>query len=93
MEAPPQDVKRLQAFLGTTGCYRQNLPDFATVAKSLTCLVSGDNSWVWNTEEQTAYQRLKDSLVCAPVLGYPDPKQPYILDTEASAVGVVSVLS
>ena len=41
---PPQDVKRLQAFLGTTGCYRQNLPDFATVAKSLTCLVSGDNS-------------------------------------------------
>ena len=42
-EPPPKDVKGLQAFLGTAGYYRQYLPDFATVAKPLTCLVSGDN--------------------------------------------------
>ena len=69
------------------------MPDFATVAKPLTRLVSGDNSWVWNTEEQRAFQCLKHSLVFAPVLGYPDPKLPYILDTGASAVGVGTVLS
>ena len=89
----PKDVKTLQAFLGTAGYYRQYLPDFATVAKPLTRLISGDNSWIWGTEEQTAFQRLKDDLVSAPVLGYPDPKLPYILDTDASAVGVGAVLS
>ena len=35
------------------------------------------------TEKQTAFQRLKDNLVSAPV--------PYILDTDASAVGVEAV--
>ena len=89
----PKDVKALQAFLGTAGYYRQYLPDFATVAKPLTRLISGDNPWTWGTEEQVAFQRLKDDLVSAPVLGYPDPKLPYILDTDASAVGVGAVLS
>ena len=69
------------------------IPDFATVAKPLTRLISGDNPWTWCTEEQVAFQRLKDDLVSAPVLGYPDPKLPYILDTDASAVGVGAVLS
>ena len=86
-------MKGLQTFLGTAGYYRQYLPDFAKVAKPLTRLVSEDNSWVWNTEEQTALQRLKNSLVSAPVLGYPDPKLQYILGTNASAVGVGAVLS
>ena len=40
-----------------------------------------------------AFQKLKDGLVSAPVLGYPDPNLQYILDTDASAVGVGAVLS
>ena len=81
-------MKGLQAFLGY---YCQYLPDFATVAKPLTRLVSGDNSWVWETEKQTAFQRLKDGLLSAPVLEHPDLKLPYILDTDMSAVGVGAV--
>ena len=86
-------MKGLQEFLETVGYYRQYLPDFVTVAKPLTCLVSGDNTWVWNTEEQNAFQRLKNGLVSAPVLRYPGPKLQYILDTDASAVGVEAILS
>ena len=44
-------------------------------------------------KEQTAFQRLKNGLVSAPVLGYPDPNLPYILDTDVSAVGVGAGLS
>ena len=55
--------------------------------------MSGDNLWTWTSDEQAAFQRLKDGLVSVPVLGYPDPKLPYILDTDASAVGVGAVLS
>ena len=39
-------VKAWQAFLRTTEYYRQYLPDFATVAKPLTRLISGDNPWI-----------------------------------------------
>ena len=71
---PPKNVKGLQAFFETAGYYCQYLPDFARVAKPLIRLVSGDNSWTWTSEEQTAFQRLKNGFVSAPVLGYPDPK-------------------
>ena len=41
---PSKDVNFLQAVLGTAGYYWQYMPDFATVAKPLTQLVSRDNA-------------------------------------------------
>ena len=35
---------------------------------------------------------MKDCLVSAPVLRYPDPRLPYILDTDVSAIEVGAVL-
>ena len=84
-----KDLEALQAFLGTAGYYQQYIPDFTNIAKLLTRLTSGGNPWVWNMEEQTAFQRLKNRLVSAPVLDYPNPKLLYILDRDASAVGAV----
>ena len=55
--------------------------------------MSGDNFWTWTSDEQTTFQRLKDDLVPAPVLGYPDPKLQYILDTDTIAVEVGAVVS
>ena len=43
--------------------------------------------------QQNAFETLQKCLVTAPVLGYPDPKLPYILDTDASGDGVGAVLS
>ncbi|KAK2922219.1 hypothetical protein Q8A73_001704 [Channa argus] len=40
-----------------------------------------------------AFQRLKVALSEAPVLAYPDPQQPFIVDTDASGVGIGAVLS
>ena len=88
-----KNVKALQAFLETAGFYRQYLSDFVTVAKPLTRLVSRYNTWVWSTENQTAFQSLKDGLVSAPMLGYSDLKLQHILNTNASAVGVGAVIS
>ena len=90
---PPRDLKELQAFLGTAGYYRQYLPDFATVARPLHQLTSKGTEWVWDTDAQEAFDELRRRLVTAPILGYPDPKLQYILDTDASDVGVGAVLS
>ena len=90
---PPTSVKDLQSFLGLAGYYRQYIPDFSTIAKPLSKLTSKETEWAWTEECAKAFQLLKDKLVEAPVLGYPDPALPYILDTDASAVGVGAVLS
>lgn len=36
---------------------------------------------------------MEKGLTTAMVLGYPDPNRPYLIDTEASHVGVGTVLS
>ena len=89
----PRDLKGLQAFLGTVGYYRQYIPGFATIAKPLTRLTGNKEPWQWTSLQQEAFERLQRHLVTAPVLGYPDPKLPYVLDTDASGDGVGAVLS
>lgn len=89
----PTKVKDIKSFLGTVGYYHQYIPHFATIAKPLTQLTSKNAVWSWGEQEQTAFERLKQSLITAPILGYPHPKSTYILDTDASLDGVGAVLS
>ena len=42
---------------------------------------------------QQSFDAPKTTLLIAPVLGYPDPQQPYILDTNTSAHRVGAVFS
>ena len=48
--------------------------------------------WVCDSTAQKAFNELRERLIFAPILGYPDPKLEYILDTDASDVGVGAVL-
>ena len=89
----PRGLKDLQAFLGTVGYYRQYIQGFATVAKPLTRLTGKGEPWQWTSEQQEAFERLQRCLITAPVLGYPDPRLTYFLDTDASKDGVGAVLS
>ena len=89
----PQNLRQLQAFLGTAGYYRQYLPDFATIAGPLHQLTSKGVEWCWDDCAQQAFDELRKRLIEAPVLGYPDPTLEYVLDTDASDVGVGAVLS
>jgi transposase InsO family protein len=89
----PQCLTQLKAFLGTVGYYRRYIPDYATIAKPLTRLTSKKLAKDWDDECNEAFKKLKESLVSAPVLGYPDPALPYVLDTDASKWAVGAVLS
>lgn len=55
----------------------------------------GPKPWKWTSVEQAAFDALKKALVSAPVLAYPDftGEYPFILDTDASNVGLGAVLS
>ena len=89
----PKSLTELRAFLGTVGYYRQYVENFAEKARPLNQLTNKDVKFQWSAECELAFSSLKQSLLTAPVLGYPDPSLAYILDTDASLVGVRAVLS
>ncbi len=47
----------------------------------------------WGDEQEQAFINLKDVLCKAPVLAYPDPDSPYVVDTDASNLAIGAVLS
>lgn len=89
----PENLPELRAFLGTVGYYRQYVEGFATKARPLNQLTGKNHKYFWSRECQISFDSLKQSLLEAPILGYPDPGLEYILDTDASLDGVGAVLS
>ena len=49
--------------------------------------------FVWTTEHQESFDKLKDALTSAPILAYPDYSQKFILETDASLKGLCAVLT
>ncbi|RVE62229.1 hypothetical protein OJAV_G00155100 [Oryzias javanicus] len=52
-----------------------------------------DSDFVWTLECEQAFSSLKKALTNSPILTPPDTKLPFILDTDASDVGMRAVLS
>ena len=89
----PPGVRELQGFFRTVSYYRQYIPDFATVAHPLHSMIAKREPWRWTEGEQAAFNPLKESIMTALILGCPDHRRQYILDTDASRCGVGAALS
>jgi len=89
----PKSVKDVMSFLGLAGYYRRFVRGFATVAAPLTDLTKHDRRFDWTTECEQAFQTLKTLISSAPVLKYPRFDREFIIQTDASDVGVGAVLS
>ena len=89
----PTTVKEVQQFLGLANYYRRFVKDFATIARPLHRLTEHQMKFKWTTECQDAFEDLRRRLISAPVLAYPDFSRGFILDTDASDMGIGAVLS
>ena len=89
----PTDDSSVRSFMGLCTYYRRYVRQFATIAAPLHNLTRTGQKFLWNEECKTAFMQLKNALVSAPVLAFPDPSKPYILDCDASNFGVGGVLS
>ena len=76
--------KQVRAFLGLVGYYRKFIKGFAKVAKPLTLLTRQQVKFEWMPEHQGAFVHLKNAIVQAPILHYPNPNKTYIVYTDAS---------
>ena len=82
--ATTNDTKQVKAFLGLVGYYRKFIKGFAKRAKPLTLLTRQQVKFDWTLEHHTAFLHLKEAIVQAPILHYPNPEKMYIVYTDAS---------
>ena len=91
----PVDVARVRQFLGLASYYRRFVPGFAKAAAPLHALLKKDVNFHWTEQCQESFDHLKELLVTAPVLAYPQfqSEHPFILETDASTEGLGAVLT
>ena len=90
---PPSTVTGVRCFLGLAGHYRRFVPNFSIIARPLSQLTSSANAFVWTTECDESFKQLKQALVTAPVIAYPDFNKEFTITTDACGTGVGAVLS
>ena len=88
----PTNVKQLKGFLRLTGYYRRFIKAYATLAGPLTDLLKKE-ALCWTDAIEKAFIKLKQAITSAPVLALPNFTQPFVLETDASGIGIGVLLS
>jgi hypothetical protein len=88
----PTSLSKLRRFLGFANFYRRFVPNYSTLASPLTSLTSTAKPFMWNDEATKAFEVLKQALQNNIVLRYPDYSKPFVVQTDASDVGIGAVL-
>ena len=85
--------RQVQQFLGLVNYYQRFVAHFATLVKPLHCLTEKNARFKWTDACQEAFDAIRQQLSSPPLLSFPDFSRPFIVDTDASDVGIGSVLS
>ena len=88
----PQTIRQLRAFMGLVGFNRKFVLSFGTTADPLYRLMNKTTKFQWNPECQQVFEKLKGALVSAPILGFPNESDKFVLCTDASLTGIVVLL-
>ena len=91
----PTDVTTLRQFIGLASYYRRYIKQFAEIATPLHNLTQKNVPFVWTEACAAAFTTLKCKLMQAPILVYPQftlGASPFVVQTDASAVGLGAVL-
>ncbi|KAL0188416.1 hypothetical protein M9458_015515, partial [Cirrhinus mrigala] len=90
----PTSLKQLQRFLGFANFYSRFIRGFSSTAAPLTALTRPSRGEFHLTPEAIqAFRALCHQFTSAPVLIHPDPVKPFVVEVDASDVGVGAVLS
>ncbi|XP_055487582.1 uncharacterized protein LOC129694847 [Leucoraja erinacea] len=89
----PSSRKRLQGFLGFANFYRKFIRNFSVTAAPFHALTSPHVPFSCSSQAETAFMRLKRSFSSAPILVHPDPSLQFMVEVDASGVGIGAVFS
>ena len=90
----PSTATQVRSFLGLAQYYRRFVKNFSSVAAPLfECYKAGDRKITWGDAQESAFLQIKECLSSPPVMCHPDFDRDFIVDTDASSVGIGCVLS
>ena len=89
----PKNKSEVRSFLGLASYYRKYIKGFAHISFPLNRMTDKKSEFVWTEQCQAAFEHLKALLTQAPILAHPRDEGEYMLDTDASGVGIGGVLS
>ena len=81
---PSTTPKLVRAFLGLVRYYSKFIKGFTKIAKPLTLLTRQQVKFEWTPLHHTTFLHLKEAIVQAPILHYPNPDRKYIVYPDAS---------
>ena len=88
----PKNRKDVEKFIGLTSYFRSYVRNFATIAEPITKLLRKNIKFCWNNTEQEAFEKLKNEIVNAGTLIYPDFNDEFFIQVDASGYAIGAVL-
>jgi len=89
----PKMVKDVRKFLGLANYYRQFVKDFAKLAWPLNNLTRKKEKWRWRSEQQEAFEQLKQVFMSRLLLVAPDIDKEFRVEADTSNFATGGVLS
>merc|ERR1711893_274924 len=89
----PRTVRQVRQFLGLCNYYHPYVESYSEIVEPTIRLTDKGAKFVWTPQCQEAFETLKVKLTTAPILGFANTEDPFILDTDASDVAMGAVLS
>ncbi|KAL4366463.1 hypothetical protein GQ457_05G035950 [Hibiscus cannabinus] len=88
----PKRIKEVRGFLGLIGYYRRFIRGFTSLATPIKDLLRKWEQFEWTQEAQMAFSSLKEQLSNTTVLGLSDFNRTFVVETDASGIGIGAVL-
>ena len=88
----PTNKTEVRSFLGMVGYYRQCIPQYAELSRSMQNLTGRKAEFKWTPECEQSFQELKNILTSNLIMAYPQPGKPYKLYTDACNYAVGAIL-
>lgn len=88
----PKNKKQLQSFIGTINWLREYVFGLSILTAPLVDLLCKKAKWKWTEVEQRAFDATKNAFSQPLKLHRPDPTLPFLLQTDASDLGMGAVL-
>ena len=89
----PQTVTQVRSFLGFASYYRRYIKNFSVRAAPLNRLLEAGQAFVWTDDCENAFEDLKSALTGEEVMAFPKDDGIFIVDTDASDLGIGCTLS
>jgi hypothetical protein len=89
----PKTVRQLRETLGHIGYYRKFIKGYAQITTPMEKLLRKDTKYQWNDECQHSLDTLKEKMVTAPILVFPDWKKTFHVHVDASTIALGAILA